>query len=529
MDQPIRKVVIVGGGTAGWITACVVAAETLRRDDNPIQVVLVESPDIPIIGVGEGTWPSMRMTLQRIGLPEDDFVRECDASFKQGTRFRDWSGRSEASQYIHPFSFPVDYTELNPAQFWLARGSRSAFADLVTPQASVIERGLAPKQVDAPQYAFTVNYGYHLDANRFAGLLQGHGVRKLGVRHVRGNCERIDSHPDGDIAAIALDTGEVVAGDLFVDCTGQKALLIACHYGSRFKSVKDVLFNDSAIAVQVPYAEPDDPIASVTLATAQSHGWIWDIGLGSRRGVGYVHSSSHADDDSALSTLERYIDSTTPGVECDRLNFRTLRFEPGYRDRSWVRNCVAVGLSAGFVEPLEASALALVEQSAALIGEQMPRDRAIMEIVAGRFNRKMSYHWSRIIEFLKLHYATSVREDTDYWTENREQNSWPESLRQKMVLWQQQPPWHDDAPRLDELFPSASYQYVLYGMGFRPRYPSADKTRNDPKARRADEVFHGSQVRAQQMTRLLPTTRELVNAVARRSTAQGCDDPIRAS
>ncbi len=529
MDQPIRKVVIVGGGAAGWITACVVAAESLGRDVKPLQVVLVESPDIPIIGVGEGTWPSMRMTLQRIGLSEDDFVRECDASFKQGTRFRDWSGRPEASQYIHPFSFPVDYAELNPARFWLAHGGRSAFADLVTPQASVIERDLAPRQVDAPQYAFSVNYGYHLDANSFAGLLQRHGVQKLGVRYVRGNCERIDSHPDGDIAAIALDTGEVVTGDLFVDCTGHRALLIGSHYGSRFHSVKDMLFNDRAIAVQVPYASPDDPIASVTLSTAQPHGWIWDIGLGSRRGLGYVHSSSHTDEDSALSSLERYVDSTSPGVDRDRLNFRTLRFEPGFREKLWIRNCVAVGLSAGFIEPLEASALVLVEQSAAIIGEQMPRDRAIMDTVADRFNGKMSYHWARIVEFLKLHYATSVREDSDYWTENREQTSWPDSLRRKMILWQQQPPWHDDAPRLDELFPSASYQYVLYGMGFRPRYLSADKTRRDPNVRRADEVFHGNRIKAQQMTRLLPSTRALVSAIAHRATAQACDDPIRAS
>lgn len=524
MDQPIRKVVVVGGGTAGWITASVVAAESPGRGDNAVQVVLVESPNIPIVGVGEGTWPSMRMTLQRIGLSEDDFVRECNASFKQGTRFRDWSGRRDATQYTHPFSLPVDYAELNPVKFWLAHGSRSAYADLATPQARVIERGLAPKQVNAPQYAFTVNYGYHLDAGKFAGLLHRHAVENLGVAYIPGNVERIETHPDGDIAAVTLDTGERVDGDLFVDCTGQQALLIGGHYGSGLASVRDVLFNDTAIAVQVPYASPDDPIASVTLATAQPHGWIWDIGLSSRRGIGYVHSSAHADEETALSTLERYVENTSPQIDLATLSYRTIPFEPGYRETFWIRNCVAVGLSAGFIEPLEASALVLVEQSAALIAEQLPRDRQIMDIVADRFNAKMRYHWERIIEFLKLHYATSVRDDNDYWKENREQNSWPESLREKVSLWQQQPPWHDDAPRLDELFPSASYQYVLYGMGFKPRYASIDNARQDRMRKRADEVFHGTQMKAQQMARLLPTTRALVDAIAHRAAARDCND-----
>ena len=519
MDQPIRKIVIVGGGTAGWITACVVAAETLGRDDVPVRVVLVESPDVPTIGVGEGTWPSMRVTLQRIGLSEDDFIRECNASFKQGTRFRDWSGRGGAMAYTHPFSFPVDYAELNPAKFWLANGSRSAFADLVTPQARVIDLGLAPKQVGAPQYAFTVNYGYHLDASRFAQLLHRHAVDRLGVHYLSGNVERIETHADSDIKAVVLDTGDVVDGDLFVDCTGQRALLIEGHYGNRLVPVKDVLSNDRAIAVQVPYAEPSDPIASATLATAKPHGWIWDIGLSTRRGVGYVHSSAHTDEEAAQAVLEAYVKGTSPGTDPGRLSYRTIRFEPGYREKFWVRNCVAVGLSAGFVEPLEASALVLVEQSAALIGEQLPRDRSIMDVVADRFNTKMHYHWARIVEFLKLHYATSVRDDSDYWKDHRERTSWPDSLRQKMTLWQQQPPWHDDAPRLDELFPSASYQYVLYGMGFTPSYGDNNSASHDQLRKRADDTFHRTQVKAQQLARLLPTTRELVNTVNRRAAA----------
>ena len=520
MNRPIRKIVIVGGGAAGWITACVVAAESRKRGEGAVEVVLIESPDIPIIGVGEGTWPSMRMTLKRIGLAEDDLIRECAASFKQGTRFRGWSGLPQTPEYIHPFSLPLEYSDLNPAKYWLAHGGGAAFADLVTPQARVIELGLAPKQAGAPEYAFTVNYGYHFDAGAFAGLLHRHAVDKLGVGYIAGNVQGIEPDADGDIAALALDAGERVTGDLFVDCTGQKALLIGAHYGSPFVSVKDVLFNDRAIAVQVPHAEPDAPITPVTLSTAQPHGWIWDIGLSSRRGIGYVHSSDHADEETAFEALKAYVAETSPGVDLAGLGYRTIPFEPGCRERFWVRNCVAVGLSAGFVEPLEASALVLIEQSAAFLGEQFPRDREIMDVVARRFNDKMRYHWLRIVEFLKLHYALGERGDSDYWKENRSRETWPDSLREKLMLWQQQPPWHDDAPRLDELFPSASYQYVLYGMGFRPRHAATGEAGDEQMRKRADEVFHGARMKAQQMANLLPTTRELVGAITRRGGAR---------
>ncbi len=511
---------IVGGGAAGWITANTIAAECSAWDDPGLRVVLVESPNVPTIGVGEGTWPSMRMTLQRIGLSEDALVRDCDASFKQGTRFFGWSAGDSVDGYCHPFSLPVEYASLNPALHWLAQDGGASFAQTATPQALVIERGLAPKQASAPQYAFTVNYGYHLDALKFAALLRRHAVDRLGVRHIAGNVERIDSHPDGDIAAVVLDTGERVEGDLFVDCTGQRALLIGEHFGRGLTSVKDLLFNDAAITVQVPYADPNIPIASATCATAQSAGWIWDIGLQSRRGLGYVHSRVHTGEDSALAALKSYIARTSPGADPHSLTYRTILFQPGYRTEFWVGNCVAVGLSAGFVEPLEASALALVEQSAAIIGQQLPRDRQIMEVVAKRFNSKMHYHWQRILEFLKLHYAISARDDSDYWRDNRTSASCPEGLREKLTLWRQQPPWHDDAPRIDELFPSASYQYVLYGMGFKPRYIGAGKVCDDQTRKRAAEVFHNTRRKAQQMAQLLPPNRALLRSVAQRAIEQ---------
>jgi len=517
MEKATKKVVIVGGGTAGWITACLIAAEQEHSNDRRPSITLVESPDIPIIGVGEGTWPSMRLTLQKIGMPEADLIRECGASFKQGTQFVAWAEKDDSQRYVHPFSFPVEYSNLNLAGFWLANRDKAAFAELVTPQAHIVAAGLAPKQVATPEYAFNVNYGYHLDASRFARLLHRHGVERLGIDYVSANVTSIESEAGGDITGIVLDTGVTVEGDLFVDCTGQKALIIGEHYGVELESVRDVLFNDAAIAVQVPYADSGTAIASTTLSTASDAGWIWDIGLQERRGVGHVYSSAHATKDEAMKTAGEYVERTTPGVDVEALTFRHIPFEPGYRRELWVNNCVAVGLSAGFVEPLEASALALIEQSAAMIGQQFPANREIMSVVARRFNHRMSYHWERLIEFLKLHYVLSRRTDSPYWSDCRDLKTCPTGLRDKLAVWEQQPPWHDDSPRVDELFPSASYQYVLYGMGFVPKYPFSSGVKPERDKKRAASLARSNYENTQRMLELLPTNRELINAVISQS------------
>jgi flavin-dependent dehydrogenase len=510
VQDAVRRIVIVGGGTAGWITASLIAAEH-RESARPPEVVLVESPDIPIIGVGEGTWPSMRMTLQKIGLPEADLVRRCEASFKQGTRFAGWARPGDGSQYVHPFSLPAEYATLNLAEHWLDTDGRVPFADFVTPQAAVIAAGLAPKQAATPEYAFNVNYGYHFDAGKFARLLHQHAVVRLGVRYVSGNLQQVESRPDGDIAAIVLDTGERLEGDLFVDCTGQRALLIGRYPEAEFLSAKDVLLNDAAIAVQVPYADPQQPLPSVTCATAVPSGWIWDIGLQTRRGVGHVYSSAHTSEPEATATLREYVARVSPRTDLGRLAFRRIPFEPGHRRQFWVGNCVAVGLSGGFIEPLEASALALIEQAAALISRQLPASREVMTVVARRFNEKMTYHWGRVIEFLKLHYVLSERDDSEYWRACRDLGSCPDGLKDKLVLWQQQAPWHDDAPRVDELFPSASYQYVLYGMGFRPSLRASRVATPRRDGERAERVVRANAERARQMRAALPANRELLD------------------
>ena len=414
MSNSVNSVVIVGGGTAGWLTAGLLAAEHRADAESALEITLIESPDVGPIGVGEGTWPTMRLSLEKIGVSETGFLRQCDASFKQGTRFNGWL-TGDGDTYYHPFTPPAGFNEVTLGPYWWPRRNQVSFADAVSPQGQVSERTLAPKQLATPEFASVLNYAYHLDAGKFSAFLEAHCTSELGVKHIRDNVVSINATESGDIDSLSTESGGLLDGDLFVDCTGFAALLIGRHFGIPFKRCRNYLFNDSALAVQVPRADPAEQIASTTLSTAQRAGWIWDIALPTRRGVGHVYSSGHTTDEQAEADLRAYLAETHDAVTAESCELRKISFDPGHREKLWHRNCVAIGLSGGFVEPLEASALVMIELSAKALSEQLPANRDVMDIAARRFNRKFLYHWQRIVEFLKLHYVLSERRDTDYW------------------------------------------------------------------------------------------------------------------
>jgi hypothetical protein len=452
----------------------------------------------------------MRDTLHRIGVSESDFLRACDASFKQGSRFNGWVSGAPGDYYFHPFSLPQGYHDANLAATWQASHRDVPFADLVSFQPHLCVHGRAPKQFGTPEFAAVANYGYHLDAGKFGLFLREHCVGKLGVRHMLDHVDTIRSHENGDIAALVTRAGGLLEGDLFVDCTGLQSLLLGKHYGVPLLPCRDVLFNDSALAVQLPYADDSAPIASQTSATAQAAGWIWDIGLPSRRGVGHVYSSAHTSDQDAERALRAYV-AATHGPS-DMPAPRQLRFEPGYRERFWHRNVVAIGLSSGFIEPLEASALALVEMAAAWLADDMPATRAQMDLVARRFNEAFTYRWECVIDFLKLHYVLSRRSDSPYWIENRLPAGIPDRLRERLQLWRTRAPSRRDFSRIEEAFPAASWQYVLYGMGFRMEAPPRPSDRPDL----ADQAFREAARLTAKMLPALPSNRELINHIITR-------------
>ena len=500
MSSAVQQVVIVGGGTAGWLSACLLAA---RRPD--LAITLVEAPDIPTIGVGEGTWPTMRETLATIGIPEAEFLRECDAAFKQGSRFDGWVDGAAGDSYLHPFTPPppTDMRELLAA--WQAVAADQPFAAIMSAQHAASAAHLAPRQRTMPDYAGALNYGYHLDAGKFAALLARHATTRLGVRHIAAAVTGVSAADNGDIAALTLREHADLAGDLFLDCSGQAALLIGGHCRSGWVDRSEVSFNDRALAVQVPVAA-DSAVASQTIATAHEAGWLWDIALPTRRGIGCVYSARHLSDDRAAAILADHVRAAVPGADPDTLQPRRLTFATGHRDRFWDRNCLAVGLSAGFIEPLEASAIVLIELSIKALADNFPQSRTAMDIHAARFNELFRYRWDRIVEFLKLHYALSRRTEP-YWQAQRDPATIPPRLAECLALWRDQPPSTWDLPRVDEVFSAASQQYVLYGMGFAPPPGPAASTAALGKLAEVRD-------RARALTAALPTNRDYARAAA---------------
>jgi len=504
MSDAIATVVILGGGTAGWLSACRIAA---ARPD--LEVTLIEAPDIPTVGVGEGTWPTMRATLAAIGIDEAEFLTACDGSFKQGSRFDGWVDGGEGDRYLHPFTPPPAVPAGDLIAAWRDAEGAPDFASAMTPQAAVCARDLAPRQRAMPAYQGALNYAYHLDAGKFAALLRHHAVQRLGVRHIADQVIEVRANETGDIAALVTREQGAIAGDFFIDCSGHAAMLIGGHCGAGWIDRSDILINDRALAAQVPTA-PGAPIASQTIATAHRAGWIWDIALPNRRGIGCVYASRFIDDDAAEAELRAYIGRCVP--QALDVPVRRLTFPTGHRDRFWRGNCVAIGLSAGFIEPLEASAIVMIELSLNALIENFPARRAVLPVLAERFDTLFRYRWDRIVEFLKLHYLLS-RRDEPYWRAQRDPAHVPGRLAGLLALWRDQVPSRWDFPQIDEIFSAESHQYILYGMG----YPVPGGLVASDRARAA---IAENMRRARAMTAALPANRDYLGALfADRSAA----------
>ena len=509
MTRPVRSICIVGGGTAGWLTAGIIGARHRQESGRGLEITLVESETIGIIGVGEGTWPTMRSTLKKMGISETDFFRECNASFKQGAKFSRWVTGAQTDFYYHPLMLPEGFPSMDLAPFWTKYSDEHAnapsFSDAVCFQEAVCELGLAPKLITSPEYSGVANYAYHLDAGRFATFVREHCVKNLGIRHIVDDVTQVVKNDTGDIEYVDTRKSGKLAADLFIDASGFRSLLLGETLGVPFVDCSDVLFIDRALAIQVPYDDERSDIVPHTLSVAQKHGWIWDIGLQSRRGVGYVFSSNHTTSEAALEELRTYI-----GERHRELQPREIKIVAGHRQTFWKNNCVAVGLAGGFLEPLEASALVLIELSADMISTMMPATRETMDIVARRFNQTTQYRWDRIIDFLKLHYALSQRTDSKFWIDNRDPESIPESLKEQLELWRYRAPGDQDFTSNSEMFPAASYQYVLFGMGFRMDVRHQPLDRGLANAQRA---FTQNKTLKAKWTQTLPKNRDLINKI----------------
>ncbi|MGB1198092.1 MAG: tryptophan halogenase family protein [Thalassotalea sp.] len=508
MQTRFENIIVLGGGTAGWLTACILARKLNSGNERFVNVTLIESADIPTIGVGEGTVPTMRQTLQLIGASETDFFKECDATFKQSIKFVDWlhaPSTASSHSYHHLFNYPhTPGFDLTP--YWLLNKNNQSYAQSVSFQSLLCEELLAPKKITQREYQASAEYAYHLDASKFSQFLAKHGTEKLGINRVFSTIKSVELDDNGLIKTLVSDNAEQFNADFFVDCSGFASRLIDQALHVKFISKADQLLVDTAVAMQVPYADPECEIAPFTIATAKEAGWIWDIGLTQRKGVGYVYSSAHTSHEQAEAELRRYV-----GAETDKLMCRKIPMNIGHREHFWYKNCVAIGLSAGFVEPLEATALLIVEASAKLLADKLPNHVSGLAYAQRSYNEITRYAWERVIDFIKLHYFLSKRTDSDFWLDNTNPQTAPDSLLEKLDYWRHNVPTHEDFFSKYEVFQLENYQYVLYGMDFftnlteaNARYPLMDKALVERSK---------LQKRGLQLTQELNTHRELINKI----------------
>jgi flavin-dependent dehydrogenase len=501
-----RSILIVGGGTAGWLTAAYLARFFDVARNPRIRVTVLESPEIGIIGVGEGTFPTIRNTLRFIGIDEARFVRATTATFKQGIRFDNWvrspvAGRDD--HFLHPFEAPFHSEGHSLVAYWLLQDERTrpSFAEAMSIQNRVAEAGRAPKGAGEGDFAGPLNYAYHFDATRVAEVLSEQ-ARALGVVHLQGLLTGASLDPEtGAIAHVVTREHGNLEADLYVDCSGFRAELIGGALNVPFRPVDDVLLTDRALACKLPYDVPDAPLPSYTVAAAHAAGWTWDIGLAGARGVGCVYSSAHMGDDEAARELERY----TKGRSLE-VTARCIPFRAGYRTRPWEKNCVAVGLAGGFLEPLESTGVLMIEAAAAMIAELFPHNGPA-DGPARRFNELMAARYESIVAFLKLHYCLSRREEA-FWRDNAEASSIPDRLQDLLEQWRYRPPSRFDFVLDHESFAFFNYQYILYGMEFRTDLtPVRDEF---PHADEAERIFERIRQFGDRAARDLPSHRAMV-------------------
>ena len=462
MNSPdaLRKVCIVGGGTAGWIAAAVMAHHFKGK---LFEIEVVESDDIGTIGVGESTIPPFLELLAKLDINEQDFIRSVQASFKLGIEFRDWHRKGE--RYFHPFGVIGQQVELSEFyQCWLKarmNGEGGALQDYAP--ASVMAREgrfmLPFKARNTPIGG--ASYALHVDAKRVAQYLRGHAEAR-GVKRTEGIVSDVAFDERGFVSTLTLQDGRQVSADFFIDCSGFRALLIGQALGTPYTDWSNWLFCDRAIAAQTENVGPPRPY---TLAQAQDAGWRWRIPLQHRTGNGHVFASEFMSDEDATRIL---LDQVEGEVVAGPM---VVPFKTGVRPRIWHRNVLALGLASGFIEPLESTAIHLIYRGMDFFFRFLP-DRNCDPALADEYNRRMVADYVEIRDFVVLHYA-SARDDTPFWRKCRDM-ALPDSLQERIELFRANGTLREG---LDELFRSASWFSVLEGMGIRPRtyHPLVDR------------------------------------------------------
>lgn len=423
--QPGTRIIILGGGTAGWITANSMIALWAGQG---VEITLVESPDIGTVGVGEGSTPRMKHFFRSIGVEESEWMPKCNATYKNGITFANWTNKPGFKSYYHPF--PARTDEHTTGAFYINTMQRRRGDDVhahpdrffLSARLSAERRGPIPDE----NFPFELEYGYHFDANLVAEFLKATAVSR-GVSHVLAKVLGINQASNGDIEGLVTDQDDTIDGDFFIDCSGFGGALIQQTLQVPFRSFAENLFNDAAVVLPTMQVEN---IASQTVSTALKHGWYWDIPLTHRVGNGYVYSSSYCSADDAETELRE-----TLGLLDSDEEARHLKMKVGRVEKHWENNCLAVGLSQGFIEPLEATALNVV---CSTVDDfiSIVEDRGLSGRGRATFNDRINDKFERIRDYIVGHYVLNSRDDTDYWKNNAGNKNISDVLGQILDIWQ---------------------------------------------------------------------------------------------
>jgi tryptophan 7-halogenase len=454
MPGSLQKLVIVGGGAAGWMTAAALSRLFKPQD---VSITLVESDEIGIIGVGEATIPDMLQFNLFLGVPEAELMRATQATFKLGIEFVDWG--SEGSNYFHPFGFHgVDIDGIDFHQHWLhcrANGLRHPIGDYcVTELVARRNRFAFPDLRTAGAPASYLRYAYHFDATLYARFLRGF-AEKRGVQRVEGKvCEVRRAAESGDVTAVKLDHGREIGGEFFFDCTGFRSLLLGQALNVPWVDWSHWLPCDGALAVGSEHAGPLRPY---TRSTAKRAGWQWSIPTQRRTGNGHIFCSQFMSEDEATATLIAGLEAPSLGEP------RMIRFATGHRQRLWEKNCVAIGLSSGFLEPLESTSLYLIRQGISRFIALFP-DASLPGVMRDEYNRWMQRDFEQVRDLLVLHYHANQRPEP-FWEYCRNLKI-PETLQRRLALFAEGGRFLRNE---GELFPNASWVAVMLGQNVMPR------------------------------------------------------------
>jgi tryptophan halogenase len=493
----INRIAIVGGGTAGWLAANHLGFE-LRLDPD-IEITLIESEDVPIIGVGEGTVPLISNSLEKFGIAEADFIANCDATFKHGIKFVEWLNpavHGKGHYYYHPFgsAFPDGY-DVTP--YMLANKEHLDFSD-VTAGVAACEAMRCPKKISSPPYKGEIGYAYHVNAHKFARLLAKNAKEKYAVKHKLATIVNATQNPDGSINGLLLKTGETIEFDFYVDCSGFSSVLAGGVLNIPFIDKSNQILTDTALVQQV-LTDDNEAIAPFTKSTAHTSGWIWDIPVINRRGTGFVYSSAHMSEELAMDTYSKYL-----GVSNSTFSPRKIPMIIGYRKEFWSKNCISLGLAQGFVEPLEATSILLTDLSAALFAKNFPKFKSDIDVLKSHCNEVVEYWWERTIDFIQLHYHVSDRNDSKFWLDNVNSKDLSQTLGERLSRWQLAPPKRSDFFSNFDLFDASNYSFVLYGMKYDTRQPLLSNSQRDESREQLEMI----KKRSEHLVKDLPGHRE---------------------